>query len=129
LYTFIKKISADIPPLFTILLIFNNAIFISSLIPWLVYGESVSEAGVKAVVSNIYIFYYVSIWLLVAGLIITIYLIRKKIKKSNWWIFIASIPYIIIGWIIQREYVGFNEFVNAHNLTYQNVANMLRDVD
>lgn len=128
-YTLLKKKIADTPSLFTVLLIFNNVILISSLIPLFVYGETVRESGVKNVISNIYIFYYFSVGLMVAGLIVTLLLIKKSIKKSNWWIFIASIPYIITGWIIQQEYMGFNEFVNADNFSYENVANMLRDVD
>lgn len=129
LYALLKKKLADIPSLFIILMIFNNVIFISSLIPWFVYGEAVSVSGVKAVISNIYIFYFSSIGLLIIGLVLTLLLIKKSIEKSNWWVFIASIPYIITGWIIQREFKGFNEFVNAHNFSYKNVANMLSDID
>lgn len=129
LYALLKKKLAYIPSLFTILMVFNNVIFVSSLIPWFVYGKAVSESGVKAVISNIYIFYFSSIGLLIIGLVLTLILIKKSIEKSNWWVFIASIPYIIIGWIIQREYIGFNQFVNAHNFSYKNVANMLSDVD
>lgn len=129
LYAWIKKKLDNTPSLFTALLIFNNVIFISSLIPWFVYGKTVSEAGVKAVVSNIYIFYYTSIGLLVIGFVLTLFFTKKSIQKSNWWVFVASIPYIIIGWIIRSEFEGFKQFVNAHNFSYKNVANMLKDVD
>lgn len=129
LYALKKRRIADIPPMRTILLIYNNVIFFSSLVPLFVIGTAVSVSGVKAVVTNIYVFYWIALGLMLTGFIITLFLISKSIRKSNWWVFLASIPYVVTSWIIQRDYTGFDRFVHADNFTYKNVAQMLKDVD
>lgn len=129
LYTFKRDRIANIPSFKLILMVYNNVIFLSSLVPLFVAGAEKSVADVKAVVTNIYVFYGVTLGLMLFGFLLTIYLIKNSIKKSNWWVFVASLPYIFTLWIIQRDYISFRQFVHADNFSYKNVAKMLEDVD
>lgn len=129
LYILKKRMITNIPPLHIVLLIYNDVIFLSSIIPLFIVGEEQNKAGVKAVVTNIYVFYGATLVLMVVGFLLTIYLIKESIRKSNWWVFVASFPYIVTSWMIQRDYTSFKQFVHADNFTYKNVAKMLQDVD
>lgn len=129
LYTLKKGRIANIPAFQVVLMIYNNVIFVSSLVPLFVFGVEQSEADVKAVITNIYVFYGVALVLMLIGLLLTISLIKDSIKKSNWWVFVASLPYIVTSWVMYRDYTGFNQFVHADNFSYKNVAKMLEDID
>lgn len=129
LYILKKGRIANITAFKVILLIYNNVIFISSLVPLLKIGAGQSEGDVQSVVKNIYVFYGVALGLMLLGLLLTIFLIKDSIKKSNWWVFVASLPYIFTSWIMYRDYTGFNQFVHADNFSYKNVAEMLEDID
>lgn len=117
-----------INPVLKIILVFSNAVFLSSLAPLFVQGADKDAAGVKAVVTNVYIFYGIAIGLIILGFLLTIYWMRESIQKSNWWVFIASLPYIFVGWMIQKDFISFHHFVNMEDFTNQNVANMIKDV-
>lgn len=129
LYILKKGRIANITAFKVILLIYNNVIFISSLVPLLKIGAGQSEGDVQSVVKNIYVFYGVALGLMLLGLLFTIFLIKDSIKKSNWWVFVASLPYIFTSWIMYRDYTGFNQFVHADNFSYKNVSKMLEDID
>lgn len=128
-YMLKKRKKENITAFAAIVGVFNNVIFISSLVPLFIQGVKQDAAGVKAVVTNIYIFYGVAIGLVVLGFLLTLFLIKEQINQSNWWVFAASLPYIFIGWIIQRDFNAFHNFVNMDDFTNNNVANMIRDVD
>lgn len=124
-----KRVKKRIPAINMILIVFTNIIFLASLPPLFVADAEQTTTGVKEVVTNIYVFYGTALGFIILGFLITIYLLKDNIKKSNWWAFIASLPYIFTSWIMQRDYTSFKEFVHADNFSYENVANMLKDIN
>src|SRR5699024_3180474 len=98
-----------------ILLIYKNVILISSFFPLLKIGAGQGEDDVQSVVTNIYVFYGIALGLILLGVLLTTFLLKDSIKKSNWWVFVASLPYIFTSWIMYRDYTGFNQFVHADN--------------
>src|SRR5690625_1205110 len=129
LYILKKGRIANIPAFKVILLIYNNVIFISSLVPLLKIGAGQGEDDVQSVVTNIYVFYGIALGLMLLGVLLTTFLIKDSIKKSNWWVIVERLPYIFISWIMYRDYTGFNQFVHADNFSYKNVSKMLEGID
>ncbi|WP_088841022.1 hypothetical protein [Listeria sp. ILCC797] len=127
IYRNIKKRALDRKTIPLILAFFNLAILISSLIPLFILNERATVEGVEKVMLNTEIFYYTSVGCLLLTFACTIYMLRKQIsERSNWYVFMTSIPYLMIGWVIQRGYTAFHDFQQAGN--YQDTAAMLTDV-
>jgi len=124
-----KRPEKRIPAINIILIMFTNVIFLASLPPFFVADADQTASGVKEVVTNIYVFYGAALVFIALGILITIYLLRDSIKKSNWWAFLACLPYIFTSWIMKRDYTSFRQFIHADNFSYENVANMLRDIN
>lgn len=128
IYRASKQRALDRKTMPLILALFNLAILISSMIPLLTVNEHATEEGVRNVISNTGIFYYTAVGSLIVTFSVTLFLLRKKItERSNWYVFLASIPYVIAGWVIQRGYTALQELKQSNDYSYQMIANALSD--
>lgn len=109
--------------------IFNNEMTILSLIPLMAVGLSANPDNIQRVVSNTNYFYIASIGIMGIGIILSMYLLRDRLARNNWWLFIIAVPHILVGWTAKTDYQGFQSFVHSSDFSYKNVANMLQDTD
>ncbi|MBC2242252.1 hypothetical protein [Listeria booriae] len=121
-----KKGPAERKPIRLILAFFNNAILTATLTPLVTLNERATSEGVQHVVRNTYIFYAVAVAFLIVSLSLTLFYIQGKIQESNWWVFVVSVPYIIISWVLQRGYTSLHEWTQANDFSYNSVAAMLQ---
>ncbi|EPM6858989.1 hypothetical protein ACTPGW_002615 [Enterococcus faecalis] len=124
-----KKNTKDKAPIKQILYVFNDVLALSSIIPLFALNNKVNASGVENVVKNTYTFYYATLLFMVIGVCITVFLIRDYLKKSNWWFFIISIPYVIVGWFIQEDFSSFKLLVESSEFSYGKMASALDKVD
>ncbi|MBC2173973.1 hypothetical protein [Listeria booriae] len=110
-----------------ILLLYNQTVFVATLIPLFVLGAPTTVSGVQRVIDNTYLFYYLTAAFLSAGFLCTLFAIQDAIEKSNWWVFIASIPYIMTGWMVSREYGAYNHFVKSEAFRFDEVVPKLKE--
>lgn len=109
--------------------VFNNAMLIVSLIPLTAVGLSISPDNVQTVIHNTEYFYMASLGTLVLGIICLMYLLRERLAKNNWWLFVIAFPHILIGWTMKTDYQGFQSFIHSSDFSYKKVADMLQETD
>lgn len=114
-------------PLGIIACIFQNELFLLSIIPLVVLGHKTNAENVQKVVWNTKLFYVSSVFILVLGIILLIVLLREYLKKSNWWIFLILIPHMMIGWVLKADHQGFILFIHSSDFSYQKVSKMFID--
>lgn len=110
----IKKKTIQRRPIITILVFFNAAILLSTLIPLLIINKENTTEGVQSVLINTNLFLVVTAILLLISMILTLLLLKERLYKNNWWAFLITVPYIVAAWVIQSG------FTNMHELTEHN---------
>ncbi|HHJ3433273.1 TPA: hypothetical protein ACQJHO_000843 [Enterococcus faecium] len=114
-------------PLNIILSTFSITLFILTLIP-LFTPSSITERSLEGVIKTTYIFHISSMIGLTISFFISIYLTRKTLSKTNWWAFAVSIPYVLLGWIVQKDFTNFNNLVNLPEFSYKTLSQLLKDI-
>ena len=112
----------------TLLLVFLEALFVPSLIPLLrMRTETIDAESVNEMVVNTKIFFCVLTISLVLGIICT--MVLTKNKKNNWWLYVVFSPYILSGWIIQRDYKAFQKLLSMEGFSDEKIAEMVIWID
>lgn len=109
--------------------VYPIALLIVSVIPLFIkYPFVRNTSSVKAVLANTKLYFIVFAVLLVIGWLVNLYLTKSALKKSNWWLFIVTLPYLLTSFLIYRRYVEVDGFFKLKHFKYETVAAMLRQL-
>ncbi|MDR0289071.1 MAG: hypothetical protein LBH78_03405 [Rickettsiales bacterium] len=109
--------------------IFNIELLILSIIPFTVFGLAINSKNIQKVVINTKMFYCSALVLFGLGVLVLIYLLRERLKQNNWWLFIIFAPHILLGWILKRDYGGFDDFIHSDSFSFSKVSEMLHHTE
>lgn len=123
-----KKKQFNNKAIITILSLFDCVIINTSIIPLFVINQGIEAKAIANVVKNTYIFYIVLSLLGLIGIVVTIYLLRKRILNNNWWLFFISIPYIVSGWSFKQDFKLFTSLVTSSDFDYNQISEMLNSM-
>lgn len=108
--------------------IYPIAIFITTLIPLFINPEGKTPSYVKLAVNNTKVFFVVYYIVLVIAFIANLFLSRSYIKKSNWWLFIAALPYLLTGIWVYGLQQKFMQLINLKYFSYTSLSAMLKNM-
>ena len=109
--------------------VYPVTLFFVSLIPlWIRDTAGTSTNLVKATVINTKVFFVAFYIALLIGFIWNIYISRETYKKSNWWLFIVALPYLLTAIYVYGFQNSFIKFISLKNFSYKAVASMLKHV-
>lgn len=91
----------------------------------LIYGATNSVKNVKAMVIGTQASLWGTVVLLIIGAIISLIMMRSRIAQNNWWAFATLLPYIAVGWFVQRYVISFQQFKAIKGFSYQSIYKML----
>lgn len=106
--------------------IYTISVFVVTLIPLLIINPSKTTAkAVGLMVMNTKVFFIAFYIALIVGFIANLYLSRELLKKSNWWLFIVALPYMITSFMVINSQRAFISFTQYSDFSYKNVSRML----
>lgn len=108
--------------------IYPVALFITSIIPMLIDPTSKTPSSVRLAVNNTKLFFIVYYMVLVIAFIFNLVISRSAIKKSNWWLFIVALPYLITGIWIYGLQQKFMQLINLRYFSYASLSAMLKNM-
>lgn len=105
--------------------VYPISLFVISIIPLFVNATNKSPAAVKVAVNNTNIFMNTFYIVLIVAFIVNLYISRQALKKSNWWLFIVALPYVLTEIYVYQMQRVFIEFTQMKDFSYSNVSRML----
>lgn len=80
---------------------------------------------VKQAILVTHISWYLSLALLVAGLIYSAWLINGYLKRSPWYVFLITLPYVLVYAQVAPQFSAFNNLLAMSSFTTKNLYLML----
>lgn len=109
--------------------VYPVTLFFVSLIPLVIRdNKGTSVSIVKDTVVNTKVYFVALYVALFVGFILHLYLTRATLKKSNWWLFIVALPYLLTSMYAYHYQLGFIHFLNLKGFSYKTVSGMLKKV-
>lgn len=111
----------------TSLFMYPIALFIVSVVPLFIsHPEARTAAAVRAGISNTKLYFIVFYVVLFVAYLVNLALSKSAFKKSNWWLFIATIPYMLTAFMVQKAQGSFIKFISLKDFEYSSVAKMMK---
>lgn len=108
-------------------LIYPVIMGIISVIPlFITKPRDISAANVQATVQNTKLYFIVLYFALIVGCVITLFLSKSVLKKSNWWLFITALPYLLTSFSAIKMQNSFETLIHYSDFSFDNVSAMLR---
>ena len=109
--------------------VYPTALFLVSLIPLLVQQpNSYSLKAVNSAIINTKIYFVAFYIALIIGYIVNLAITKANLKKSNWWLFVVAIPYLLTIFTIYAHQKSFFKFLHFDDFSVKNVSMMLKHV-
>ena len=105
--------------------VYTISIFIPTLIPLAVTKPAkTTTKNIAFAVFDTKVFFITLYVTLVIGFIVNIYLVRNLLKKSNWWLFIISLPYMFTSFLAISYHRAFLNLTQYSDFSYRNLSKM-----
>lgn len=105
---------------------YTISVFLITLIPLFIINPSKTTTQVvSSVVMNTKVFFIAFYIALIVGFITNLYVSQELLKKSNWWLFIIALPYMITSFLVINSQRAFISFTQYSDFSYKNVSRML----
>lgn len=102
------------------------ALFLMTLIPLFVDPEGRTPNSVRLAVNNTKVFYLAYYAVLVIAFILNLSISRSALKKSNWWLFIVAVPYLLTGIWVYGSQQKFVQMLDLKYFSFASLAAMLK---
>lgn len=105
---------------------YTISVFLITLIPLFIINPSKTTTQVvSSAVMNTKVFFIAFYIALIVGFIANLYVSQELLKKSNWWLFIIALPYMITSFLVINSQRAFISFTQYSDFSYKNVSRML----
>lgn len=101
-------------------------IFLLTVIPAVFNGQGKTAAAVAKTVTTTKAFCIGAYVISALGFGTTLIVTRKQLQKSNWWLLIIALPYMLLSWMAQRQQAALNQMLSVKGFSNASVAEMLQ---
>ena len=109
--------------------IFSLAFSIPSVIFLVFYSDEETLKYIQKTITFNKFYLFLVITTMLLGVLITIYRVKLKFKKNNWYLFFVLVPYILVSSVIQRDFTNYFNFINSKDFNVATLKEMLESTN